>query len=169
MLTQDLLHEVFIYTPDTGKLIRRVGTNKKGPPSVNLWYPRVCLNGKTHDIHRIIWLMVYGVIPKDTFIDHINGDKRDNRLANLRLASRSGNSRNSKLPVNNTSGFKGVTAEGGSYRARLLLNGVRTHVGLYPTATEAATAYDSAALEHYGEFARTNKMMGLLPDISSNV
>lgn len=65
------------------------------------------LAGKGYSAHRVIWLMVYGTEPD--FIDHINGDRADNRLANLRDASRSDNNRNRCISGNNTSGVTGVS------------------------------------------------------------
>jgi len=63
--------------------------------------------GKQHKAHRLIWLYVYGEMPKE--IDHINGDRQDNRLENLRSVTRSQNQFNKAMAQNNTSGYRGVS------------------------------------------------------------
>lgn len=91
-------------------------------------------------------------------IDHINGIKTDNRLENLRFCQQSENSRNSRRRSDNTSGFKGVTKTDRDrpWVASIHIGGKRKHLGLFATPEEAARAYDRAAVEHYGEFARLN-------------
>jgi AP2 domain len=93
------------------------------------------------------------------FVDHINGDGLDNRRANLRPADNRRNQQNSRRPAANTSGFKGVFWEAGRcnrWRAQIRVDGRKVHLGLFDDPTEAAKAYDSAAANHYGEFARLN-------------
>jgi hypothetical protein len=102
-------------------------------------------------MHRLI----LGV-PKDVYVDHINMNKLDNRKANLRKCTQSENKRNCKLRTDNTSGKKGVHHTRLGWRARIQLNGRRIHLGYFPTAEEAAQAYDRAAETLHGEFARTN-------------
>jgi len=99
------------------------------------------------------------------FVDHINHDTLDNRKENLRVCSSGQNSANRRRRVDNTSGFKGVSWHYGicKWRSRLMVNSKPLHIGYFQTANEAAIAYDKAAFEHYGEFALTNKMLGLIP------
>lgn len=171
MLTQDLLNEIFKYDPDTGQLIRKVTfpRNPTKPDSDLTTYRSVRIGEKIHKVHRLIWLMVYGQITKGMVIDHINGDYSDNRLINLRLASSQENWRNQKLRVDSSSGFKGVSTHQKGFTASIHVSKTKVHIGCFNTAYEAALAYDAAAVQHFGEFARTNKMMGLLPNTSSNV
>jgi hypothetical protein len=96
-------------------------------------------------------------------VDHINGNPLDNRKSNLRICTKSENQWNKGLGKDNTSGFKGVSAERGKWQARIRVKTVRRHLGLYETPLEAALAYDAAALELHGEFAKTNRSMGLIP------
>lgn len=110
-------------------------------------------------MHRII------LNAKDNeFIDHINSNRIDNRKQNLRIATNSENQHNSKLPVTNTSGYKGVawSDHAGGWIACISIEGKLSKIGLYATAKEAATAYDIAATTYYGEFAKTNLSLGLL-------
>lgn len=91
-------------------------------------------------------------------VDHENGDGLDNRKCNLRKATNADNQHNRQLSVSTVSSFKGVKRERrtGRYEARLWHNGKAVHLGTFPTATEAARAYDAKAIELFGEFARPN-------------
>lgn len=91
-------------------------------------------------------------------VDHRNGNGLDNRRSNLRPATVSQNAMNRRKRVDNTSGYKGVSfrKETKVWRAYVSVLGKRVWLGQYPTATEAAAAYDVAAKLHYGEFARLN-------------
>lgn len=90
-------------------------------------------------------------------IDHINRRPDDNRLVNLREASRAENMWNSSLSCRNTSGFKGVTffRRAGKWMARIKFNGQSHFLGLFTTAEEAHAAYCKAAEKCFGEFAHT--------------
>lgn len=93
-------------------------------------------------------------------VDHINGNRWDNRLENLRLATRGTNSANSKLHHDKWCKYKGVDSyRGRSFRARCC----QETVGYFDNPEDAARAYDKAAIARWGEFARTNQMEGLLP------
>lgn len=166
MLTQDALNELLEYNPDTGELRRRVpsryATGRKENTSTLRAYQQFVINGKPHRAHRLIWLMVYGEIPKGMVIDHVNGNKTDNRLCNLRLASVQQNIQNAKLSSHNRSGYKGVSKRRGKWRAVIKVDGRQRFIGHYDCPIKAARAYDTAAAEYYGEYARTNKRMGLL-------
>ena len=91
-------------------------------------------------------------------IDHINGDRLDNRLSNIRLCTQADNSKNQKIKSNNTSGYKGVYYDKKvrKFIARVKSN-YRTHLaGSYKTSIEAARAYNKLALELHGDYARLN-------------
>ena len=80
-----------------------------GSLSSSSGYTQVKLNKVLYLGHIIVWVLHNGEIPEGLYIDHMNGDKQDNRISNLRLVDKQGNSRNCKLREDNTSGVKGVT------------------------------------------------------------
>lgn len=98
-------------------------------------------------------------------VDHKNGNTLDNRIENLRMCHHWQNGGNRKLNKNASSGFKGITwhEKTGKWMAQITCQGKRRHIGLFSNRLEAARAYDSAAVELFGEFASTNKMLGLIP------
>jgi hypothetical protein len=105
-------------------------------------------------MHRLI----LNINDSKLLVDHINGNKLDNRKENLRIATKSENGRNRDRQSNNKSGFKGVhwNKQFGKYRAQIMLNNKTTYIGLYTNPVEAAKAYDLKAKELHGEFARLN-------------
>jgi hypothetical protein len=138
------------YDPETGKFWREAGC--VNPTN---GYRHIQFQGKQHMEHRVAWFLHYGEWPED-LIDHINGNRADNRICNLRLATAQENSRNRKRPSNNTSGHKGVSWIGHyqGWQATIKFDGKNKFLGRFPTAEEAADAYNKAALQHHGEFAK---------------
>lgn len=117
-----------------------------------VWY---AIQGRGSALHRTI----LGA-PRGVRVDHVNGDGLDNRRANLRLAGNTGNARNrAKSTTRPTSSrFKGVTWEARRLRwmAYITVNNRFVWLGRFTDEVEAARAYDSAAQERFGEFARLN-------------
>jgi hypothetical protein len=101
-------------------------------------------------MHRVIMNPAKGMV-----VDHINGDKLDNRRENLRICSYGENLRNTPMRVNNKIGLKGVIRCGTSYAAQICTNYERTSLGTFPTPEEAHEAYCKASKELHGEFGRT--------------
>lgn len=130
----------------------------KNRPAGNLdpssGYLRIMLGGKKYYGHRVAFLLVEGVIPQ--YIDHINGDKGDNRWCNLRGSTNSQNAANSKLTTSNSSGYKGVhwDTERGKWLAQIMFNYKSHFLGRYDCPIEAHEAYKKAAEKYFGEFAR---------------
>jgi len=95
-------------------------------------------------------------------IDHRNGNTLDNRRCNLRHCTRAENQRNRGAQKNNTSGYKGVSWYKGHNRWRVQIkhNGKKIHLGYFTCIVKAASAYDKAALELHGEFAKLNFEQG---------
>lgn len=90
-------------------------------------------------------------------VDHRNGNGLDNRRENLRRCTQSENLMNKRMGVNNTSGFKGVSATPrGRWRSYINVYGNRMHIGVFDTPEEAATAYDKKAKKYFKEFAVLN-------------
>lgn len=110
-------------------------------------------------MHRVILNAPPGIIA-----DHIDGDTLNNQRSNLRLATLSQNQRNA-MGRTGTSRFKGVSwhASTGRWRADIKGDGPSVALGEFDREEEAALAYDEAAVRLHGQFARTNRSMGLLP------
>lgn len=101
-------------------------------------------------MHRVILCALPG-----EFVDHINHDTLDNRRSNLRLCTAAGSARNTIHKLGN-SGFRGVRAAGGRFRAVIRFNGDLIHLGLFGNPVDAAVARDAAARRLHGEFAILN-------------
>lgn len=110
--------------------------------------------GKSYKAHRLAWLYMHGELP-DKSIDHINGLKTDNRIANLRLATNAQQKQNRPRNLNNSSGYKGVARAETKWRARINANGRHYYLGRFDTPEDAHNAYVAAAHRLHGEFART--------------
>ncbi len=113
-------------------------------------------NGNRHTrIHRVIM----GAKP-DKVVDHQDGNPLNNLRSNLRICTQWENGKNVGLRVNNTSGWKGVSWQKnrGYWQAIIRINGKMTGVGCFENPIHAAMAYNEAALEHHGEFARLNSI-----------
>ena len=140
---------VFTWTESRGSV--KAGDLAK---SVNsLGYARVKVGGVHHLAHRLAWAFVHGSFPESE-IDHVNGIKTDNRIENLRLATRSENQRNKGKLSNNKSGFKGVNWNPSTkkWAARCMVNGKRTHIGYFDDVALAASAYQQVAASMHGAF-----------------
>lgn len=108
--------------------------------------------------HPVLMHRVILSASDDVDVDHRDLDGLNNTRANLRLASRSQNMANISKYESNRSGFKGVSwhASHGAWRANITVEWRQYHIGYFDTPEAAARAYDAAAREHFGEFARTN-------------
>jgi len=160
-MTRDEVRELFDYDAETGELRWRkhryapwVGTVAGGVQKDG--YRRVCFQTqyrcKSYPAHRLIWLWVYGEWPP-VYIDHINMDKDDNRLVNLRLATRSQNLANQRSF--NKNGFKGISPVGSRWRANIQKDRKSRYLGTFDTPEQAHAAYCEAAKQVHGEFMRS--------------
>ena len=153
---QKRLHELFIYNFETGELINRINNKHRlaGERAGSIdrhGYRRIYIDRKIYAEHRIIWSWVHGYLSPSHLIDHINLNKQDNRLANLRIVSASENNRNTILSRVNKTGYRGVTQirSANKYQARIRSNGKNKHLGIYETALEAFRAYSLARATTY--------------------
>lgn len=144
------LHDYYEY--DDGLLLNKqtkhiyCNVDKEG-------YLRIRVEGREYRAHRIIWEMFNGPIPEGMLVDHIDGDTLNNRIENLRLATRRENNINAKATTNRSLP-KGVSSNGKKYRVRLTFEGTTLCLGSYHTIEEAKQVYDSKNKELNGEFVR---------------
>lgn len=141
---RERLLELFSYDKDTGRLIRKIATGYRGRNQTGTLagslhkqtgYIFISVDNRRYLAHRVIWLMCYGVSPEGQ-IDHINGNRADNRLCNLRDVSRSVNQQNRRTTYAK-SGFAGAYKKGNYWYSKI----GRVHLGYFKTAEEAHAAY----------------------------
>lgn len=145
MITKEILMSKMTYFPNDGIFKWNHNFN------LNVGYIRdgyllIKINGKRYFAHRLAWLYVYGIFP-DVHLDHINGDRSDNRIKNLRLATNSENMQNQKRPrKDNKTGLLGVYFSNihGKYIAKIVVNHKRIHLGLFEDKEKAGEAYLNA-------------------------
>lgn len=153
LITRARVLELLNYDPETGILTRRkkTGRNTVVGSVVGWTMPRgyVCLSldGERHLAHRLIWLMHYGEWPRH-YIDHINSDRGDNRISNLRDVTQFVNMQNLRGPnVLNKIGLLGVTKKRKRFRAQIRSNGRYMTLGTFDTPEQAHEAYLRAKRE----------------------
>jgi hypothetical protein len=158
-LTRERLAELLHYDLETGIFTWRVRrTNKARPGSRagymnRLGYYSIDVDKVGYLAHRLAWLYVNKEWP-EADIDHINCIRSDNRIINLRKASRSQNRCNTKF--RRSKNMKGAyRCENGKWRSHIVKNGTRIYLGVFISELEAHAAYCAAADRLHGEFART--------------
>lgn len=157
----DRLQELLSYDSETGILRWKVKPAKNiavGSVAGHLskaGYVQVGIDGKLYFGHRIAWALYYNEQPPK-MIDHINENKGDNRIENLRSATNAENMRNMGKTKRNSTGFKGVTYNKKlkKYVASIGYNMKSIYLGLYNSAEEAHAAYCKAAKELHGPFSK---------------
>ena len=164
-LTQDLLKELFDYRD--GELYRkkyRSSNAQKGDLAGYVQkngYRAITINGKIYRIHRLIFLYHHGFLPE--FLDHIDGNRLNNSVDNLRGATSQENNRNVKKHKSmngkaTSSEFKGVYwhKRDKKWQAQIRIDGKKKHLGSFDSELKAAKAYNNAGIEHFGEFVKLN-------------
>lgn len=118
-------------------------------------YIKISFQNKMYYAHRLAWYFSYDQWPNFQ-IDHINGNRQDNRISNLREANASQNQYNRGIPKNNESGFKGVyyIRRLHKWKAEIRIEGKLKYLGLFNSPEEASKAYKDAARELHGKFFR---------------
>ena len=167
-LTQKRLKERVNYNPDTGIFTWKARLLNEFKSEINMnkfnsqlldnpvgtkkndGYLILLIDGKSYRLHRLAWLYVYGVMP-DSDIDHINSVRDDNRICNLRQATRSENMQNLKKAMinNKSSGLLGVSYDKKlqKFYSRIGIKGKRKYLGFFKTPEEAHAAYLNAKRE----------------------
>lgn len=155
-LTAARLRELLHYDPETGVFTWRVRTNSHvaaGSSAGSLdgcGYMRIGISGTSHQAHRLAWLHVHGRWP-DGDIDHIDGNREKNRISNLRDVAHSVNQQNQRRAHsrNKSCGLLGVGAHRLRWRAQIMVDGKRLHLGTFDTPEQAHDAYISAKRLHH--------------------
>lgn len=156
------MKEAVNYDKDSGRFVwnKRPLSHFKSIRAANAWNARfaqketgfidsnghlqIKINGKKYLAHRMAFLFIYNYIPEN--IDHINGDKKDNSILNLRECTKSQNAANTKsIPVYRT--------KSGKWRAQICKNYKIKHIGTFDTKTEAEEKYKMNHRELFGEYS----------------
>lgn len=158
-MDQKTLREVLSYDQSTGVFTwkkHRCSTlvGKQCGNTHHTGYIRISIKKKSYLAHRLAWIYMHGELSGE--IDHVNGIKNDNRIGNLRIASRSQNLANKKLRKDNKAGLKGVflvdKIKKNRWRASICVGGKNKYLGSFVTPEEAHETYCAAASKAFGDF-----------------
>jgi len=173
----DELHRLLAYNPETGILTWKPRTVEEfaSPRHFQAWkaatynpeagrgvfkkdgekaYKRLCINGTKYLLHRLIWTMFKGTIPDGMWVDHIDQDKWNNRIENLRLCDSSQSVWNRGKQKSRKKGLpRGVGSVARGFAATISVRGNRIYLGFFKTPEEAGKAYEEAAAKYHCEFA----------------
>jgi hypothetical protein len=152
-ITQAKLKELLDYDPETGVFTWKVCRGGKQIGRIagsghHSGYIYIMLNEKDYGAHRLAWLYIHGYLPTHE-IDHANGVRDDNRIANLRLATRAEQMQNKQVYKNSSTKLPGVNFHkaSGKYAARLTVGGIDYWLGVFDTKEEAWGARQKAKTE----------------------
>jgi HNH endonuclease len=170
--TIEQVRAILDYDPETGLFTwkarpeARKSWNTRHPGMVaganqSFGYVQIRINGRLTTAQRLAWFVTHGVWPPDD-LDHINGKRDDNRIANLRPATRTQNTWNAVMRKDSTNGQKGIhkAHRGSGWIARIQVDGERRYLGTFPTIEAARAVYIAAAEEFHGEFACLGERKG---------
>ena len=154
-ITAEIVRELLDYAPETGVFVWRERSGVPGWWNTRFagtaagtraarGYVRICIDSKTRPAHRLAWLWTHGVWVEE--LDHINHDRADNRIANLRPVSRSANAQNRTLGICNTSGTIGVHKEAARsvWKATITVSGKAVFLGRFSDKQQALDARKNA-------------------------
>lgn len=146
-LTKKILKERLSYDPDSGVFIW-IKTGKTAGWKDQTGYIHIGINGKTYKAHRLAFLYMNGQLPEYE-VDHINGDRSDNKWSNIRCVTRTENMRNQRKYKCNTSGHTGVFWHNrlNKWQANIRSEGKLRHIGYYEDIEDAVEARKLAERE----------------------
>jgi HNH endonuclease/AP2 domain len=157
-LTQEELKKLLEYEPESGNFIRRISRHKHKAGEIAgtlhpFGYTHIKIDGRSYKAHRLAWFYIHGVWPNGE-IDHIDRNRSNNALKNLRVVNRKGNVENTGPTIRSKTGIKGASwkAKIKKYQAQITHNGQKIYLGIFDTAIEAGVAYENAAqrlFKHY--------------------
>lgn len=142
MITQSELINLVSYNKQTGEMARKRNNSK--PNLHNKGYLQFSLANKNYLVHRLAWVYVNGAIPDGMMIDHIDGNKLNNRIENLRVVTNSQNMQNRNFANSNSkTGILGVVfhPRTGKWKALIRINGRQKTIGSFGTKNDAQFAY----------------------------
>jgi len=156
-LSKDLLNEIFHYEDGNliwkKKICRNTIIGKVAGRTYDIGYKSIGLYGKEYMSHRLVFMFHHGYFPKE--VDHIDGNKSNNRIENLRPATHSENLKNQKIRTNNVSGHKNVgwAKREQKWRVRLTVNFKDKHIGYFSDRELADLVAIEAVDLHHGKFS----------------
>ena len=147
-ISPDEIRKLLYYNPETGKIFRVADDSEALTYIHDNGYRRGWIDGRRYYAHRVAWAIHFGYWPAKS-IDHVNHDRQDNRLCNLREADHKINGRNRRIQSNNTSGFNGVSwfKNAGVWRAGIKVSGKYKYLGSYRNIEDAIAARKRAEKE----------------------
>ena len=158
--SQEELLRRFSYNPEIGEVRWNAMVGMRGIPGTIAGHKQktsgywvLMVDWRTYYAQRIIWKMMTGSDPEEQ-IDHIDGDRMNNRWSNLRMATNGQNKANGGLYKNNKSGYRGVCWDDHHNAWTVQVN--RRRIGRFKALGDAVIARDRAALRIQGEFAKLN-------------
>lgn len=161
-ITQELVKELYDYKED-GFLYWKSNRGVNKTKGILAGSMRKDIGGDRYIIRvnnkgcfgaRIIFLWHHGYLPE--MVDHIDRDSTNNKIENLRAATRSQNQKNRTSAKNSTSKHLGVHQHCEKWQSAININGKKVHLGSFKTEEEAAIAYNNAAVKYHGDFANIN-------------
>jgi hypothetical protein len=164
MISQEYIKQLFNYDPRTGVFTWIKKLSRKtviGDVAGNLdasGYVRIRIDGKSYLAHRLAYVYVNG-LPPENCLDHINGNRADNRICNIREATHHENNLNANIKNKNTSGHKGVSWDESrkKWRALAKFNFKSYYLGRFVNKDDAIAAYVAFCKKNHGDFI-SNRM-----------
>jgi hypothetical protein len=157
ILDSTRIREILDYNPETGEFYWKIKSNKRAPIGAkaggitNDGYGHIRYLNKRYSMSHLAWIHFYGK-PALMYLDHINGNRFDNRISNLREATPAENMQNiRKAPKNSSHGFLGAhfDKEKNKWRSRIRVNGTKISLGRFNTPEEASAAYLAAKRQYH--------------------